>query len=137
MAALVPRAEIEGDMGDPTMGVHARLMSQALRKLSGAINQTKTTVVFTNQCPTCGMTTAWAYLMRERGLRRAERMRAGRRWECWRWRPPPACLAPRFAARWLAAVPSERAAVWVSAIVLLVTMTDWAIRVLVPLVVHL
>ncbi len=49
VAALVPRAEIEGDMGDPTMGVQARLMSQALRKLSGAINQTKTTVVFTNQ----------------------------------------------------------------------------------------
>ena len=49
VAALVPRSEIEGDMGDPTMGVHARLMSQALRKLSGAINQTKTTVVFTNQ----------------------------------------------------------------------------------------
>ncbi len=49
VAALVPRAEIEGDMGDPTMGGHARLMSQALRKLSGAINQTKTTVVFTNQ----------------------------------------------------------------------------------------
>ena len=49
VAALVPRAEIDGDMGDPTMGVHARLMSQALRKLSGAINQTKTTVVFTNQ----------------------------------------------------------------------------------------
>ena len=49
VAALVPRSELEGDMGDPTMGVHARLMSQALRKLSGAINQTKTTVVFTNQ----------------------------------------------------------------------------------------
>ena len=49
VAALVPRAELEGDMGDPTMGVHARLMSQALRKLSGAINQTKTAVVFTNQ----------------------------------------------------------------------------------------
>jgi recombination protein RecA len=49
VAALVPRAEIEGDMGDPTMGQQARLMSQALRKLSGAINQTKTTVVFTNQ----------------------------------------------------------------------------------------
>jgi recombination protein RecA len=49
VAALVPRSEIEGDMGDPTMGVHARLMSQALRKLSGAINQTKTSVVFTNQ----------------------------------------------------------------------------------------
>ena len=46
VAALVPRSEIEGDMGDPTMGVHARLMSQALRKLSGAINQTKTSVVF-------------------------------------------------------------------------------------------
>src|SRR5215510_3728424 len=39
VAALVPRAEIEGDMGDPSMGVQARLMSQALRKLSGAINQ--------------------------------------------------------------------------------------------------
>lgn len=49
VAALVPRAEIEGDMGDPTMGVQARLMSQALRKLSGAISQTKTAVVFTNQ----------------------------------------------------------------------------------------
>ena len=49
VAALVPRSELEGDMGDPTMGVQARLMSQALRKLSGAINQTKTTVVFTTQ----------------------------------------------------------------------------------------
>src|SRR5512140_971716 len=49
VAALVPRSEIEGDMGDATMGVQARLMSQALRKLSGAINQTKTCVIFTNQ----------------------------------------------------------------------------------------
>ncbi len=49
VAALVPRSEIEGDMGDATMGTQARLMSQALRKLSGAINQTKTAVVFTNQ----------------------------------------------------------------------------------------
>jgi recombination protein RecA len=49
VAALVPRAEIEGDMGDATMGMQARLMSQALRKLSGAINQTKTAVIFTNQ----------------------------------------------------------------------------------------
>jgi recombination protein RecA len=49
VAALVPRAEIEGDMGDASMGMQARLMSQALRKLSGAINQTKTMVVFTNQ----------------------------------------------------------------------------------------
>ena len=49
VAALVPRSEIEGDMGDATMGVQARLMSQALRKLSGAINQTKTSVIFTNQ----------------------------------------------------------------------------------------
>ncbi len=49
VAALVPRAEIEGDMGDPQMGMQARLMSQALRKLSGAIKQTNTTVVFTNQ----------------------------------------------------------------------------------------
>lgn len=49
VAALVPRAEIEGDMGDPTMGMMARLMSQALRKLSGAIKQTNTAVIFTNQ----------------------------------------------------------------------------------------
>jgi recombination protein RecA len=49
VAALVPRSEIEGDMGDAQMGAMARLMSQALRKLSGAINQTKTSVIFTNQ----------------------------------------------------------------------------------------
>jgi recombination protein RecA len=49
VAALVPRAEIEGDMGDPQMGLMARLMSQALRKLSGAIKQTNTSVIFTNQ----------------------------------------------------------------------------------------
>jgi recombination protein RecA len=49
VAALVPRAEIEGDMGDATMGQQARLMSQALRKLSGAIKQTNTAMVFTNQ----------------------------------------------------------------------------------------
>jgi recombination protein RecA len=49
VAALVPRSEIEGDMGDAQMGMQARLMSQALRKLSGAINQTKTAVIFTNQ----------------------------------------------------------------------------------------
>jgi recombination protein RecA len=49
VAALVPRSEIEGDMGDATMGMQARLMSQALRKLSGVIKQTNTSVVFTNQ----------------------------------------------------------------------------------------
>ncbi len=49
VAALVPRSEIEGDMGDATMGMQARLMSQALRKLSGVIKQTNTAVVFTNQ----------------------------------------------------------------------------------------
>ena len=49
VAALVPRAEIEGDMGDAQMGLMARLMSQALRKLSGAIKQTNTAVIFTNQ----------------------------------------------------------------------------------------
>jgi len=49
VAALVPRSEIEGDMGDATMGMQARLMSQALRKLSGAIKQTNTVVIFTNQ----------------------------------------------------------------------------------------
>jgi recombination protein RecA len=49
VAALVPRAEIEGEMGDSHMGLMARLMSQALRKLSGAIKQTNTAVIFTNQ----------------------------------------------------------------------------------------
>jgi recombination protein RecA len=49
VAALVPRAELEGDMGDATMGRQARLMSQALRKLSGAIKQTNTAMLFTNQ----------------------------------------------------------------------------------------
>lgn len=49
VAALVPKSEIEGDMGDSSMGVQARLMSQALRKLTGAISSTKTIVVFTNQ----------------------------------------------------------------------------------------
>jgi recombination protein RecA len=49
VAALVPRAEIEGDMGDSHPGLQARLMSQALRKLSGAIKQSNTAVVFTNQ----------------------------------------------------------------------------------------
>lgn len=49
VAALVPRAEIEGDMGDTHVGLQARLMSQALRKLSGAIKQTNTCVIFTNQ----------------------------------------------------------------------------------------
>ena len=49
VAALVPRAEIEGDMGDPQMGLQARLMSQALRKLTGVIARSKTTVIFINQ----------------------------------------------------------------------------------------
>ncbi len=49
VAALVPRAEIEGDMGDSHMGLQARLMSQALRKLSGTVKQTNTILVFTNQ----------------------------------------------------------------------------------------
>jgi len=49
VAALVPRAEIEGDMGDSHMGFQARLMSQALRKLSGTVKQTNTILVFTNQ----------------------------------------------------------------------------------------
>ncbi|OLD77064.1 MAG: recombinase RecA, partial [Ignavibacteria bacterium 13_1_40CM_2_61_4] len=49
VAALTPRAEIEGEMGDPTMGVQARLMSQALRKLTAAISKSKTSVIFTNQ----------------------------------------------------------------------------------------
>jgi len=49
VAALVPRAEIEGEMGDSMMGVQARLMSQALRKLTGAISKSKAVVIFTNQ----------------------------------------------------------------------------------------
>ena len=49
VAALVPRAEIEGDMGDSLPGLQARLMSQALRKLSGAINKSRTVVIFLNQ----------------------------------------------------------------------------------------
>jgi recombination protein RecA len=49
VAALVPRAEIEGEMGDAHMGLQARLMSQALRKLSGAIKQSNTSMIFTNQ----------------------------------------------------------------------------------------
>lgn len=49
VAALVPRAELEGEMGDATMGAQARLMSQALRKLTGSINKSKSTVVFINQ----------------------------------------------------------------------------------------
>ncbi len=49
VAALVPKAEIEGEMGDSHVGLQARLMSQALRKLSGAINKSKTTAVFINQ----------------------------------------------------------------------------------------
>ena len=49
VAALVPRAEIEGDMGDSHMGLHARLMSQALRKLTGSISRSNTLVIFINQ----------------------------------------------------------------------------------------
>ncbi len=49
VAALVPKAEIEGEMGDSVMGLQARLMSQAMRKLAGAINRSKTVVIFTNQ----------------------------------------------------------------------------------------
>ncbi len=49
VAALVPKAEIDGEMGDSHVGLHARLMSQALRKLTGIVNKSKTTVVFINQ----------------------------------------------------------------------------------------
>tara|TARA_B110001454_G_C12718108_1_gene433467 strand:- start:1557 stop:2564 length:1008 start_codon:yes stop_codon:yes gene_type:complete len=49
VAALTPKAEIEGEMGDSKMGLHARLMSQALRKLTGTISKTKCTVIFINQ----------------------------------------------------------------------------------------
>src|SRR6476659_1165123 len=49
VAALVPKAEIDGDMGDPSMGLQARLMSQALRKLTGAVSKSKTCLIFINQ----------------------------------------------------------------------------------------
>ena len=53
VAALTPKAEIDGDMGDPHVGLQARLMSQALRKLTGVIANTKCTVVFINQLRDC------------------------------------------------------------------------------------
>ncbi len=49
VAALVPRAELEGDMGDPVMGLQARLMSQALRKLTGVVSKSRTSLIFINQ----------------------------------------------------------------------------------------
>lgn len=49
MAALVPKSELEGEMGDSKMGLHARLMSQALRKLTATINKTNTICIFINQ----------------------------------------------------------------------------------------
>lgn len=49
VAALVPQSELEGDMGDSSMGLHARLMSQAMRKLTGTIHKTKTVLIFINQ----------------------------------------------------------------------------------------
>jgi recombination protein RecA len=49
VAALVPRAEVEGDMGDSHMGLQARMMSQGLRKLAGILSKTGTTVIFINQ----------------------------------------------------------------------------------------
>src|SRR5208282_2310183 len=49
VAALVPKAELEGDMGDPSMGLQARMMSQALRKLTGVVNTSQTCLIFINQ----------------------------------------------------------------------------------------
>ncbi len=49
VAALVPKAELEGDMGDPQMGLQARLMSQALRKLTGIVSKSRTCLIFINQ----------------------------------------------------------------------------------------
>src|SRR5690625_7646973 len=49
MAALVPRAELEGEMGDSHMGLQARLMSQALRKITGVVSKTRTACIFINQ----------------------------------------------------------------------------------------
>src|SRR5512134_2657520 len=77
VAALVPRSEIEGDMGDPTMGVHARLMSQALRKLSGAINQTKTSVMFGNPETTTGGQALKFYASVRLDVRRIQSIKVG------------------------------------------------------------
>ena len=63
VAALVPRAEIEGNMGDSHMGLHARLMSQALRKLAGIISKSNTTVVFINQLRSNISTNPYACLL--------------------------------------------------------------------------
>lgn len=49
VAALVPKAELEGDMGQPTMGAQARLMSQALRKLTSSLGHSRTVLIFINQ----------------------------------------------------------------------------------------
>ncbi len=59
VAALVPKAEIDGDMGDSHMGLQARLMSQALRKLAGAINKTKTVLIFINQLREKNRSNVW------------------------------------------------------------------------------
>jgi len=89
VAALVPRAEIEGDMGDAHMGLQARLMSQALRKLTGAIKRSNTAVIFTNQLrmkigvlfgnpeTTSGGRALKFYAAVRLDLRRAERIKKG------------------------------------------------------------
>ena len=59
VAALVPKAEIDGDMGDSHMGLQARLMSQALRKLAGAINKSKTVLIFINQLREKNRSNVW------------------------------------------------------------------------------
>ena len=63
VAALVPRAEIEGEMGDSMMGVQARLMSQALRKLTGAVSKSRTVLIFINQIRMkIGVTVSYTHL---------------------------------------------------------------------------
>ncbi len=59
VAALVPKAEIEGDMGDSHVGLQARLMSQALRKLTAAINRSNCIVIFINQLREKGWSYVW------------------------------------------------------------------------------
>ena len=59
VAALVPKAEIDGDMGDSHIGLQARLMSQALRKLAGAINKSKSVIVFINQLREKSRSNVW------------------------------------------------------------------------------
>ena len=68
VAALVPKAEIEGDMGDSHVGLQARIMSQALRKLTGSINKSNTAVLFINQIRDLGKPRSYAWWTRSKVL---------------------------------------------------------------------